>query len=88
MNKVTVTYGLSYPVQQCHWEIFVRKGKMLLAHRPLGFPFIEFTGKRFEKSVDELTEDLGKCGVTKEQLEEAIIEACKKEKIRPPKYLR
>lgn len=88
MNKVAVTFCLSYPVQQWRWKIFVREGKMLLVHRPLQLPSIEFTGKRFEKSVGELAEDLSKYGVTKKQLEEAIIEGCKKEKIRPPKYLR
>lgn len=86
MNKVT--YCLSYPVQCKQWKVFVREGKMLLVHRPLQLPSIEFTGKRFEKSVGELAEDLSKYGVTKKQLEEAILEGCKKEKIRPPKYLR
>lgn len=88
MDKVTVTYCLSYPVQQWHWEIFVREGKVLLTHRPLQLPSIEFTGKRFEKEVERLAEDLSKYGVTKKQLEEAILEGCKKEKIKPPKYLR
>lgn len=86
-SKITVTAGYLY--QRGRWEIFLHEGKQPIKNSPLFWPILpDFTGKRFEKEVEKLAEELNRYGVTKEQIEEAILEECRREDIKPPKYLR
>lgn len=85
--KITVKAG--YLRQRERWEIVVWKGENHLKTTQLHWPILpDFTGKMFEKNVEKLVDELKEYGITKKQIEDAILTECRTEKLAPPKYLR
>lgn len=85
----TVEFGITYVNHMERWKVVVRDGEHIVKQKQLNWPIIpDYTGKGFEQSVNQLTEELSEYGITKEQIEVAILETCQREEIEPPKYLR
>jgi len=56
-------------------------------HYPF-FPSFDFNGSRMKRNIDNLAEDLQEYGIKPVDIENAIVLACKKAKMKAPKYLR
>lgn len=85
--RIVVKAG--YLHQRERWEITVWKGDNHLKTTSLHWSiFPDFSGKRFEKNVENLVDELSEYGITKKQIEDAILKECRIENLAPPKYLR
>lgn len=51
-------------------------------------PYFNFLGFRWKKYIGKFAKKLKKYGITKEEVEEAIIKASERAGIKPPQYLR
>ena len=85
----TVEFCITYENHMERWKVVVRDGEHIVKQKQLNWPIIpDHTGKGFEQSVNQLAKELSAYGITKEQIEVAILETCRREEIKPPKYLR
>ena len=56
--------------------------------KALSEPVFDITGAKMKKRIESLALQLERYGISREDLEQAIIKACNNEKIKPPKCLR
>lgn len=56
-------------------------------HYPF-FKFLDFDGSKMKKNIENLANELSQYHINAEDIENAVVEACEKAKIRAPKHLR
>ncbi len=89
LKQKQVMVNAYYLFQRERWEISVWEDGKSVARRALHWPLLpDFSGRKFEKKVANVAKELSEYGVTKKQIEDAIMKHCKEERIKPPKYLK
>lgn len=80
-----------YLQQRGFFVIFFEDFSGKTHHAELHYPFfkcLDFDGSKMKRNIEKLAEELSQYYINTEDIENAVVEACVKAKIKAPKYLR